>query len=86
MDKKQTLSKFEKALKETKRKYEAAALAEQELFKILDDMGIDAQEIETSAENADNLHEAITCYLSYNEYSVNGIMEELKDAYTQIKC
>lgn len=78
-DKKMMISEFEKALKSAKRKANAAQLAECELFEMLESMGIDAQEIETSAENADNLYEAISCYLSYDEYSAKEIMKELKE-------
>lgn len=36
--------------------------------------------VETGAENADNLDEAITCYVRYGEYTVNGLVEEFQKA------
>lgn len=72
---------FEKALRAAKRKANTAQEAENTLFGLLDDMCIDAESVPTNAENADNLKEAITCYLSYDEYSVAGIMREVRAAY-----
>lgn len=72
---------FEKALRAAKRKADAAQEAENAIFSLLGDMCIDADSIPTKAENADNLKEAIACYLSYGEYSVAGIMREIRAAY-----
>lgn len=72
---------FEKALRAAKRKADAAQEAENAIFRLLEDMCIDADSIPTKAENADNLKEAITCYLSYGEYSMAGIMREIRAAY-----
>ena len=35
------------------------------------------------AENASNLKEAICCYLSYNEYTLDGILREIRSAYEE---
>ena len=72
---------FEKALRAAKRKAVAAQTAENEVFKLLQDMCIDPENVPTEAENADCLADAITCYLSYDEYSVAGIMREVRGAY-----
>lgn len=48
-----------------------------EIFKILEEIDIDL-ETETDAENAGNLSEAITCHISYGEYDVDLIIEEIK--------
>lgn len=72
---------FEKALRAAKRKAKAAQEAENGIFDLLEDMCIDAECIPSEAENADNLKDAITCYLSYGEYSVAGIMREIRAAY-----
>lgn len=74
-------AEFKKLLLTAKKKYVAALLAERAVFNALEDMCIDAESIETSAENASNLMEAITCYLCYDEYSVAGIMKEVRAAY-----
>lgn len=74
-------SAFEKALRVAKRKANAAQLAEYQVFKLLEDMCIDPESVPTDAENADTLADAITCYLSYDEYNVAGIMREVRGAY-----
>ena len=51
-----------------------------ELFKTLNDLCIDL-EIPTAAENASTLEEAITCYISYNEYNLRGLMKEIRAQY-----
>ena len=56
-------------------------MAEQEVFKALEDMCVDADSAETAAELTDNLREAITCFLSYGKYSFSGIMREVRKAY-----
>lgn len=40
--------------------------------------GIDFAECKTMAENADNLEEAINCYIQYGEYSIESILDELE--------
>lgn len=72
---------FEKALKSAKRKAEIAQSAEDFVFRLLEDMRIDAELVHSNAENAENLKDAITCYLSYDEYSLAGIMREVRTAY-----
>ena len=44
-------------------------------------MCIDADQISSEAENADNLLQAISCYIDYGEYGVAGIMKEVRGAY-----
>lgn len=51
------------------------------IFNALDDLGIDPAKYSTAAENASNLAEAISCYISYGEYSVDGLMKEIRKAY-----
>lgn len=58
-----------------------ATKAEDLIFKALDDLGIDPAKYSTAAENASNLAEAISCYISYGEYSVDGLMKEIRKAY-----
>lgn len=40
-------------------------------------------EIPSAAENAENLEEAICCFIDYGEYSVSGIMREVRAAYKE---
>ena len=77
----QTFSIVERLLRKAKTKAEAAQAAENMLFKALEDMCIDAESVHSDAEDAENLKEAICCFLSYDEYSVAGIMREIKKAY-----
>lgn len=50
---------------------------------VLEDMCIDQDEIPSAAENAENLEEAICCFIDYGEYSVSGIMREVRAAYKE---
>ena len=72
---------FEKILKSAKRKALVAQEAQDEVFRALEDMCIDAESVPSDAENATNLGEAICCYLDYDEYSLSGIMREVRNAY-----
>lgn len=72
---------IENALRRAKRAAEKAQSAEKIVFDLLDDACIDPEDAPTEAENASNLAEAITCFLSYDEYSVAGIMKEIRGAY-----
>ena len=76
-----TFMEFEKALKTARLKALTAQKAEDVVFILLEDMCIDAECVPSKAENADNLKEAICCYLSYGEYSIAGIMREVREAY-----
>lgn len=74
-----SIVKIKQLLKEGRSAYEKASNIEDEIFIILDVLGIsDPSLIPTHAENANSLLEAITCYMQYNEYSVDGIIEEIK--------
>lgn len=53
------------------------------VFDALEDMCIDPDEIPSAAENAENLEEAICCFIDYGEYSVSGIMREVRAAYKE---
>jgi hypothetical protein len=52
---------------------------ENKIFELLADLPV--EEIPTNAYNADNLQEAITCYLSYGEYDIDSLMAEISAAY-----
>lgn len=72
---------LKKLLRSAKRKAEAAQVAENEVFEMLFKMGISPADSPTSAENANNLQEPITCHLSYGEYTIDGIINEVRSAY-----
>ena len=74
------VNEFGRLLNVAKRKAEAAQAAEDAVFKALDDMCIDLGS-PTGAENATTIEEAITCYLSYNEYTREGILREVTALY-----
>lgn len=52
---------------------------ETKVFNMLDEIGVDAETYKTKAENASNLQQEISCYISYNEYSLNGLVKEIED-------
>lgn len=81
----QALAAFKRRLERAKRKAEESCAAKQAVFAALEDMCIDPSEIPTSAENADNLEEAISCFIDYGEYSVAGIMREVRKAYEEVE-
>ncbi|WP_217959313.1 hypothetical protein [Acutalibacter muris] len=70
-----------KGIEIAKELQDKATEAEDLIFKALDDLGIDPAKYNTAAENASNLAEAISCYISYGEYSVDGLMKEIRKAY-----
>lgn len=78
--KEQTLRNIKSALKQAKNKANAAQAAEQRVYTMLEDAHVNLQAV-TQAENADNLDEAIACYLSYDEYTLDGLMEEIREQY-----
>lgn len=72
-------------LKEVKLLMRKARKAEQraekvlrDIYQILESIGVDL-EAPTSAENADNLGDAISCYIQYGEYSIEDILLEVKE-------
>ena len=72
---------FERILKRAKAAAEKAQATERMVYKALEDMCIDPEFVPTGAENAENLEEAISCFLNYNEYSISGIVREVRGAY-----
>lgn len=74
-------NRFRNLLNSARKKQVASSAATYLVYKALEDLCIDAETIETDAENADNLLEAISCYIQYGEYSVAGIMKELRAAW-----
>lgn len=49
--------------------------ATQEVFDALSDIDL---YVPTDAENADDLEQAINCYIQYGEYSIDELLDEIK--------
>ena len=76
----QTLRTIENAIKRARKKAIEAQAAEMQVYQFLEDACIDLT-TKTRAENADNLGDAISCYISYEEYHLHGLMEEIRENY-----
>lgn len=61
-----------------------ASMALNLIYEALDDLGIDSDNVKTDAENADNLRDAISCYVQYGEYSIDGLMKEIRAACKEV--
>ena len=79
----QALAVFKRRLEQARKKSVESAAATKAVFDALEDMCIDPDEIPSAAENAENLEEAICCFIDYGEYSVSGIMREVRAAYKE---
>lgn len=77
-----TKTEFKKLLECGRKAHVKANEIIQELFnKLEEDMGLRhcvLSDIPSNAENADNLEEAIQCYMQYGEYDPDELWEELK--------
>jgi hypothetical protein len=60
--------------------YIRAESIEQQIFEKLEEAfpKLHLDNYDTNAENADNIQEAISCYLQYGEYSVEEIWNEIQ--------
>lgn len=76
-----TKSEFKRILQRGRNAYIKAEKITQELFdKLEKDMGlreIILDDIPSNAENAENITEAICCYMQYGEYDADSLWEEL---------
>ena len=76
-----TKSEFKKLLERGRKAHIKAELITNELFdKLEQDMGLRTSilsDIPSNAENADNLKEAIQCYMQYGEYDSDLLWDEL---------
>lgn len=77
---KKTRNKISDSIERTRELFLKAEEEQRKTMNLLSDSfpGIDFAECETMAENADNLEEAINCYIQYGEYSIEGILDELE--------
>lgn len=74
---------FKVKMRGAKSAFMRAAKKEAEIFDLIDDTfgRMDLESIPSDAENAENLHEAISCYLQYGEYDLDLLWDELVDGY-----
>lgn len=76
-----TKTEFKKLLERGRKAHIKADEITQELFnKLEEDIGLRSSvlsDIPSNAENADNLEEAIQCYIQYGEYDPDSLWEEL---------
>lgn len=49
--------------------------ATQAVFDVLSDIDLN---VPTDAENADDLEQAISCYIQYGEFSIDELLDEIK--------
>lgn len=75
-----TMMEVKKLLQKAKKAYKTAQAAEAAVFQALDDMCLDL-DVPSAAENASTLGEAVTCYLNYGEYSLAGLLSEIRAQY-----
>ena len=65
----------------------ACKRADEELrkvYNILEDMCIDL-DVTTNAENADNLEQAVNCYVQNGEYNLKELVSEIMKQYNEMK-
>ena len=76
-----TKSEFKKLLERGRKAHIKSELITNELFdKLEQDMGLRTSilsDIPSNSENADNLKEAIQCYMQYGEYDSDLLWDEL---------
>ena len=77
-----TKSEFIKTMNSARNSFIKAEEKEQKLFEKLEEefFGLDLSNCISDAENAENVQEAITCFLQYGEYTPEKIWEEIKMA------
>lgn len=80
-----TKSEFKRILQKGRNAYVKVNKITQELFDKLDeDMGLRESilmDVPSNAENAENITEAIQCYMQFGEYDVDLLWEELIMGY-----
>lgn len=73
---------FVKKLKAAREAYKWAQLLEESLFDELEISfgNIDLEDAKSNAENAENIKDAVCCYLNYGEYSPDEIWNDIIEA------
>lgn len=74
-------SEFCKLLESGRKAYQKAEEKTQTIYNRIEEnfRDVDLSEINTNAENADSVNDAISCYMQYGEYSPEQIWEELNN-------
>ena len=74
-----TKSEFVRKMESAKKAYDKAREKEEQIFNELAKQfpRIDLEDCVSNAENADNVKDAITCYLQYGEYVPEMIWDEI---------
>lgn len=75
-----TKDEFKLKMRKARNAFIRAKNKEDELYDLIDSEynHLDLSHIPSNAENAYNLYEAISCYLSYGEYNIDSLWEELQ--------
>lgn len=75
-----TKDEFKLKMRKARNAFIRAQNKEDEIYRLIDSEynNLDLSRIPSKAENADNLYEAISCYLSYGEYNIDLLWEELQ--------
>lgn len=68
-------------IKKARRAFQKAAEAHMAVFEALEDMRVDI-DVPSVAENADNLRDAISCYIQYGEFGLENLLSEIRKHYT----
>ena len=74
---------IEKLLKKARNANQKADVALRDVFKVLEDSCIELN-VPTDAENADDLEQAINCYVYYGEFNLKSLMKEIRKQYQLI--
>lgn len=78
--------KLRSLIEDARKKQVAVQNALGSVIDAIEDMGVvDLSRFETKAENANNLEEAIYCYIQYGEFDVDSIIEEVEAAEKECK-
>lgn len=72
------LKELKLLMRKARKAEQRAEEALRDVYQTLESIGIDLG-APTLAENADNLGDAISCYIQYGEYSIEDILLELKE-------
>lgn len=75
-----TFMSLKKLLQKARNAEQKATEAHNAVYAALDDMCIDL-DVPSRAENADNLRDAVSCYIHYGEYGPKNLLREIREQY-----
>lgn len=76
------LMSLSRLLRNARKAQKKAEDASNMVYQVLEDMCIDL-DAPSRAENAENLNEAISCYILYGEYGPKNLLSEIREQYTR---